>query len=84
MCHTREDGHPLLDLPRKWVVVGARDPHIKGYVFSTLIIKGMFPKRIVGLKFCHDFFLAKYWNFVVNTQIVCLVMMTSLIVTSPN
>ena len=55
MSHPRDDGHPFLNLPRKWVVVGARDPHIKGYLFSTMIIKDIFPKGIVGLKFCHGF-----------------------------
>ena len=55
MFRPRDDGHPFLDLPRRWVAVGARDLHIKGYLFSTMIIKGMFPKRIAGLKFCHGF-----------------------------
>ena len=57
MSHPGDDEHPFLDLPREWVVVGARDPHIKGYPFSTMIIKGMFPKRFVGLKFCHGFLM---------------------------
>ena len=59
MSRPHDNGHPFLDLPRKWIVVGARDPHVKGYLFSIVIIKGMFPNRIVGLKFCHGLILCK-------------------------
>ena len=55
MSHSRDYRYSFLDLPRKCVVVGTRDPCIKGYLFSAMIINGMFPKRIVGLKFCHSF-----------------------------